>query len=95
MKARVSDGCLRDSRTIYHPRPRRPSTLSRYETYPQLWPWPRLRRPRTDSCTGTHRAAASPDLLWAQRRRQLRRNEPPGTNVEAKKRVGPNGGPKF
>ena len=58
MKARVSDGCLRDSRTIYHPRPRRPSTLSRYETYPQLW-LPRLRRPRTDSCTGTHRAAAN------------------------------------
>ena len=81
MKARVSDGCLRDSRTIYHPRPRRPSTLSRYETYPQLW-LPRLRRPRTDSCTGTHRAAANVARpLWAQRRRQLRRNEPPGTNV--------------
>ena len=70
--------------------------VERYETYPSCGTWPRLRRPRTASCTGTHRAQrTSPDLLWAQRRRQLRRNEPPGTNVGAKKRVGPNGGSKV
>ena len=59
MKARVSDGCLRDSRTIYHPRPRRPSTLSGMRPTRSCGTWPRLRRPRTDSCTGTHRAAAN------------------------------------
>ena len=37
MKARVSDGCLRDSRTVYHPRLRRPSTLSGMRPTPQLW----------------------------------------------------------
>jgi hypothetical protein len=42
----------------------------------------------------TSRAEISPGLLWAQRRRRLRRNEPPGINVGAKERVRPSGGPK-
>lgn len=71
--------------------------VERYETYPAAVA-PGLAYVAPEPIVApapTVRQRTSPDLLWAQRRRQLRRNEPPGTNVGAKKRVGPNGGSKV